>query len=121
MNFNDPLTNRPIVNEAIAGARDLPGLLARLPPGMTAQLETKPLAYALSPPAVFLATLLTWVSTKYAIGWDANTCAMFAGAICLAAAYVCRLFTNKAIVGVVVTPPGTPPVIGNAVPNSSAK
>ena len=98
------ITATAAVNEAIAAAKSLPELIAIAPPELATQLETKPLLYSKSPPAVALALILSWASTKYALGWDANTCALISGLVAMAAAYAMRAITSKPIAGIVSSP-----------------
>lgn len=108
------LSNIPVVNAAIAAARDLPTLivnLRRINPALADQLESKPLCFSRSPWGVLAAGLVGWISTRYGLGLDADTDALIAGAAVLAAGFLMRRFTNRPVAGLIATPAGTPPAV----------
>lgn len=115
------LSATPIVNAAIDEARTLPDLIAKLPPGLATQLLSKPLLFAKSPPGVFLATGVTWVSARYGLGWSADTCAIVAGVACYGAGLALRALTCQPIAGIVRTPAGVPPAEPAPAPTSISR
>lgn len=108
------LTDTPIVNAAISQARNLPALISNLrqaDPALAVQLESKPLLFAKSPPAVLLATGIAWASARYGMGWDETTCSLVSGVILTLVAYGMRYITKQPTVGIITTPAGTPPAV----------
>ncbi len=96
-----------LVDAAIAEAKTLPALhekLQAVDPALAAQLESKPLAYSRTPPAIVLAFGLAWLSSRYGLNLDANLDALIAGAVVLVVSYAMRWITSKPIAGLIRSP-----------------
>lgn len=113
------ITSTPAVDRAIATARGLPSLIANLSainPMLARQLESKPLLASKSVWGTPIATGIAWVSTRYGLGFDDNTCALLSGLVTLGAAAAFRAMTRQPIAGVVNTPAGVPPAVPSVGP-----
>lgn len=96
----------------IASARNIPDLIAKAQtadPQLAEQLIGKSLFASKSPPAIALAAVLTWASTKYGLGWDSSTVDTITLVVGVVAAYGMRYLTHTPITSLVV-PPAAPPV-----------
>jgi hypothetical protein len=90
------------VTAAISAARDLPDLVNKLQaadPQLAEQLEGKSLVASKTPLGTFVVPAVVWVSAHYALGWDATTCSMIAGALVLIGTYAMRYVTTSPIAG----------------------
>ena len=99
------------VNDAVAGAKSLPGLISNLQaldPALATQLEAKPLLFSKTPWGTLAAGLIGWASARYGLGLDANTTALIAGLCVLAGSYAMRAVTKQPTSGLVTV---TPPVV----------
>lgn len=108
------LSDTKAVNDAIAAARGLPGLIARfraIDPAYALQLQGKVLWRSRSPAGTLLVAVLAWASARYGFGWNADTVNLVAAAGVLAGGYAMRLLTRQPIVGLLRVPQGTPPTI----------
>jgi hypothetical protein len=113
-----------LINQAVADAKDLPQLVEFLQtasPPLAAALETKPLAYSKTPWGTLAVAVVAWVSSKYGLGLDANTCALIGGFGALVGAYAMRAITTGAISGVVTTPPDTTATSTTPTPSVTPK
>ena len=89
-------------NDLVAAAKDLPDLIAKakeVDPALAEQLTAKPLIASKSPIGTLVAGVVTWLASKYALGWDQTTCDLVAGAAVLIGGYMMRYITSSPIAG----------------------
>lgn len=89
-------------NAIIAQARDLPELIEKakaVDPKLAESLTSKGLLASKSTWGPVASLAVSWVVTKYALGWDSNTCELVSGAIVLAVSAVLRALTRSPIGG----------------------
>ncbi len=101
-----------LVDDAVAEARTLPGLVANLravDPALAAQLEPKALIYSRTPIVTLVVMVVAWLSARYGLGWDATTDNAVACVCVVVASYLMRLITRRPIDGWFATPAGIPP------------
>jgi hypothetical protein len=89
-------------DQIIAAGRDLPNFLARaeqLDPPTADKWTGKALIASKSPWGTFAGAGVTWLVTKYGLGWDQTACDLVAGGAVLIFAYAMRLVTELPITG----------------------
>lgn len=89
-------------NKAIAAAQDVPTLIKGLQaanPALAEQLTGKPLLASRTPWGTLAVAGVSWLASRYGLGWDDTTCAVVAGAGVLAGAYAMRAITTSPIAG----------------------
>jgi hypothetical protein len=94
------ITQTGLVNSAVAGAKDLPGLVTNLQaidPALAQQITGKALIASKSVYGVVISTGLTWAVTKYGLGWDANTVDAVSGVVVLVATAAFRALSTTPI------------------------
>jgi hypothetical protein len=97
-------TNPPIRDQVIKDAQSLPDLIARaqaLDPDLATQLTGKALVASKSIWGNAVALIVSWVVTRYGLGWDENICAVVTGLIVMGATVGLRMITNAPISGVI--------------------
>ena len=90
-------------DKIIADAQSLPDLIASAEaydPILAKTLTGKALVASKSVWGPVVGAGVTWIVTKYGIGWDANLCAEVSGAIVLIVSAVIRSVTAGPIVGI---------------------
>ena len=100
-------TSSVSVDEAVAAAKDLPGLIEKLKtidPTLSAALTTKPLAMSMTPWGTLAAAVVGWGASRYGLGWDASTCSLVAGVGVVIGAYAMRSISVVRIAGLFTTP-----------------
>lgn len=94
-------------NQLVSDAKSVPDLIAKakqVDPSFAEQLAGKSLLSSKSPPAIALAAVLAWVSTKYGLGWDQSTVDVLTLIIGVVAAYGMRAITRGPITTLVAKP-----------------
>jgi hypothetical protein len=90
-------------DQLIKDAQSLPDLVARaqaLDPDLAKALTSKALIYSKTIWGNAVALIVSWAVTKYALGWDADTCALVTGLIVMGVTGVLRYLTSQPISGV---------------------
>ena len=90
------------VNAAVATARDLPDMVAkisRVDPALAEQISGKSLIAAKSPWGTLAAGGVSWLVAKYGLGWDETMVNLVAGVGVLVGAYIMRMITTSPISG----------------------
>ena len=96
------MSGTTIRDQLIANAKDVPSLIA------AAQTADPALADALTPKALIasktvwgsaVGLVVGWVVTKYALGWDPNTCAVVTGLLTLGLTAAGRALASSPISG----------------------
>lgn len=98
------MDNKQIMDDAVRAAQSLPDLIARLnrtSPELAAQFTGKPLIASKTPWGTLVTTGVTYLATRYGLGWDETTCDLVAGGALLLGAYVMRAISNIPISGLV--------------------
>jgi hypothetical protein len=97
-----PTTVTAATNDAIAAAKDLPSLVTGLQatnPALAQQIEGKALLASKTPWGTLAVSAVSYLASKYGLGWDADTCTLVAGAGLVAGAYAMRYLTAAPISG----------------------
>ena len=108
------LSETKVVNDAIAAAQGLSGLIARfraIDPAYALQLQAKALLRCRSPAGTLLVAILAWASARFGFHWDTDTVDLVAAIGVLLGGYAMRLFTRQPVAGLLRVPDGTPPAI----------
>lgn len=90
-------------DQIIKEAQSLPDLISRAEladPDLAKQLTSKALIYSKSIWGNAIALIVSWMVTRYGIGWGADTCALVTGLIVMGVTSVMRSVTSQPIDGV---------------------
>jgi hypothetical protein len=101
-----PSSTAQIRDQVIHDAQSLPDLISRakvLDPDLAAQLTGKALIASKSIWGNAIALVVSWAVTRFALGWDDNTCALVTGLIVMAMTVGMRAITAQPINGVLKT------------------
>ena len=101
----------PRIDDAIADARSLPALLAKLKtasPDAYGQLVGKPLIASRSPWGTITVAIVAWLASRYGLGWDEGTCTIVGGLGVIAGSYAMRWLTTSPIRSVFTTTRSAP-------------
>jgi hypothetical protein len=108
MPVSGPAAQTDLKSRMIENARSLPHLISmarEASPSFAAQLQPKALVASKTVWGTILLPLLTFVSAKYGLGWDDDTCTTIAGLVVAGCAVVFRWMTKGPIGGVVSAGP----------------
>lgn len=89
-------------DQLIKDAQSLPDLIARaevLDPDLAKSLTSKALIYSKSIWGNAIALIVSWIVTRYGLGWDDNTCALVTGLIVMGVTGAMRYVTSQPIDG----------------------
>ena len=98
-----------ITDQVVGAAQDLPDLINKastFDPDTAAKWTGKALLASKTPWGTLLVPLVTYLASRYALGWDTNTCTLVAGVGVLVGAYIMRMVTELPITGLLR--PATP-------------
>lgn len=98
--MSEPVSQTVIRDQIVADAKNVPDLIAKAQtadPWLAQQLTGKSLFSSKSPPAIIVAALITWASTKYGFGWDQSTVDLLTMVVGVIAAYGMRFVTSAPI------------------------
>lgn len=90
-------------NQIIKEAQSLPDLIRRAEtadPELAKSLTSKALIYSKSVWGNAIALIVSWMVTKYGLGWDGDTCALVTGLIVMGVTVGLRMVTSQPIDGV---------------------
>jgi hypothetical protein len=90
-------------DQIIADAKSLPDLISKaqaLDPDLAKQLTGKALLASKSIWGNAVALVVGWAVTRYAIGWDQDTCALATGVVTMGVTVAARWVTTQPISGV---------------------
>jgi hypothetical protein len=96
----------PLRDQVIKDAQSMPDLIAKakvLDPDLATQLTSKALIASKTVWGNAAVLVVSWLVTRYGIGWSADTCALIAGLLVMAATAVFRSITTQPIGGVLTS------------------
>ena len=89
-------------DQMIAEAKSLPDLISKaktVDPQLAAQLTTKAAIASKTMWGSVASLIVSWVVTKWSLGWDPNTCALVSGIIAMGVGAVVRRITDPRVTG----------------------
>ncbi len=98
-------------DEAVAAAKDVPDLVAKLKladPALAAQIEGKALLRSKTPWGTLACAVVAYASTRWGLGWDPSTDALIAGCGLVLGSYAMRAITSVPISGLLRHTPVAP-------------
>ncbi len=96
------MPNPTPADEAVAAAKDVPDLVAKLKaadPALAAQIEGKALLTSKTPWGTLACAVAAYASTRWGLGWDQSTDALISGGALVIGSYVMRYITSVPISG----------------------
>lgn len=100
-----------IRDRLIADAQDVPSLILAAnteDPALAQALTGKALVASKSTYGATLALAVSWLATRYGLGWGADTCAMVSGVLVLGVSAALRTVTSSPITGLFQPRPVVP-------------
>lgn len=90
------------VNAAIRAAQDVPSLVANIKavdPGLADQLTDKALVYSKTPWGTLAVAGVSWLASRYGLGWSPEVCALVGALGLLVGSYTMRYVSSSPIGG----------------------
>jgi len=122
MSTTNPAASNPNLvtrNDLIADAKSLPDLIRKaqaVDPDLASMFTGKALLASKSVWGNAIALVVSWVVTRYGLGWDANTSAMVTGAIVMVATLIFRALTGQPITGIFTAAPASTAAMQGSTP-----
>lgn len=90
------------LNDVVAVARNVPDLIKKaetIDPGLAKAIEGKALAFSSTPWINVAAGAAGWLSARYGLDWNPETCALVGAGFVLVASFVMRYLSPARITG----------------------